>query len=65
MDTSSNPEQDIDSSDIGEETQNSDNHGGDDVEMDVTQSYYHTDTSLLNVDRVNPGTEVWFYEINM
>ena len=65
MDTSSNPEEDIDSSDIEEETQNSDNHN--DTEMDMAQSYYHTDTSLLNVDRVNPGTEVCvdFYEINI
>jgi len=48
-----------DLSDVEEETQNSDNHTDDEeVEMDVTQSYYHTDTSLLSVDRVNPGTEV-------
>ncbi|XP_065904261.1 midasin-like isoform X2 [Dysidea avara] len=56
IDNVTTPEEDSESSDIEEEKKNSDHHN-EDNKMDVTQSYYHTDTSLLNVDRINPGTE--------
>ena len=57
MEDNTTPEEDSASSDM-EEEEAQDNGHHDDDEMDMTQSFYHTDASLLNVDRVNPGTEV-------
>ena len=59
MEDNTTPEEDSASSDM-EEEEAQDNGHHDDDEMDMTQSFYHADASLLKfiVDRVNPGTEV-------
>jgi len=58
MEDNTTSKEDSASSDMEEEEAQDNGHHDDDDEMDMTQSFYHTDASLLNVDRVNPGTEV-------